>query len=255
MALTRSNKLRLIGTLLLAVLDIVTSTLLFVHGGNFRQRFLVDVYLYTFTSSKFDLWVFGLTRTTILLGTVLGFCRNPGKAGGRMQKVRIVVLIMAVAMWELTVIKLLVLSSHTKDLRLPWFWSMFAWNNVGPALFYVSWIKLANMKICETASSDRTLNVNTDEEERQPLLSNNVENKKEEKDKNKDDNEDQEDSKTTKEKAVTIGRLLRYSRPDWFPDTHCVRLSVCLINRYSNVQLGENSQIEVDHLTQKRDHF
>ena len=218
MALTRSNKLRLFGTLVLAVLDIVASTLLFVHGENFRQRFLVDVYLYTFASSKFDLWVFGLTRTTFLLGAILGFCRNPGKAGDRMLKVRIIVLIMAVAMWEITVIKLLVLSSQTKDLRLPWFWSMFVWNNIGPALFYVSWIRLANMKVCDAASPDssKTLNINTDEEERQPLLSNNVKNKKEENNKNKDDNEDEEDTKTVKENAVTIGRLLRYSHPDWF---------------------------------------
>ena len=218
MGLTRSNKLHLFGTLVLAVLDIVASTLLFVHGGNFRKRFLVDVYLYAFTSSKFDLWVFGLTRTTILLGAILGFCRNPGRAGGRMLKVRIFVLIMAVAMWELTVIKLLVLSSHTKDLRLPWFWSMFALNNIGPALFYLSWIKLANMKVCDTVSLDakKTLNVNTDEQERQPLLSNNVETKTEVNGKNKDDKEDSEDAKTVKESAVTIGRLLRYSRPDWF---------------------------------------
>ena len=217
MALTRSNKLRLFGTLVLAILDIVASTLLFVHGGDFRQRFLVDVYLYTFTSSKFDLWVFGLTRTTILLGAILGFCRNPRRAGSRMLKVRILVLIMAVAMWELTVIKLLVLSSHTKDLRLPWFWSMFTWNNIGPALFYLSWMKLANMKVCHTASPDanKTLNINSDEEERQPLIGNNVGNKTEGNDKNKNDNEDKEDAKTAKENAVTIGRLLRYSRPDW----------------------------------------
>ena len=218
MALTRSNKLQLFGTFLLAVIDIVLSTLLFVHGINFRETFLADVYLYTFTNSKFDLWVFGLTRTSILLGGILGFIRNPSKAGERMLKVRILVLIIAVAMWELTVIKLLVLSSHTRDLRLPWFWSMFAWNNLCPAFFYLSWMKLANMKVCDSASIEqsKTLNVNTDEEERQPLLGNNTHNGSVKKDEKNKDETEEDDDKTGKEKAVTIGRLFRYSRPDWY---------------------------------------
>ncbi len=124
-------------------------------------------------------------------------------------------------MWEVTVIKLLVLSTRTLHLRLPWFWSLFAWNNLSPVLFTVAWTKLANMKVCDELDSncDVTVscdagNINTEQEERRPLLAKNRAKAVEEKEENSEEDEEEE-AKTAREKAVTIGRLIRYSRPDW----------------------------------------
>ncbi len=102
----------------------------------------------TFTSCQ----VFGLLRFSILLGAVLGITRYPGKTSRRrMRKVRMLILTIAVATWEVTVVKLLVLARFTTNFRLPWFWSLFGWNHVAPFVFYLMWKKLSDMKTARTS--------------------------------------------------------------------------------------------------------
>ena len=98
--------------------------------------------------------MFGLLRCSILLGAVLGIMRHHGKkTRRRLRFVRMLILIVAVATWEVTVVKLLVLARFTTDFRLPWFWSMFAWNNFAPLVFYITWNKLGDMKTARTAKN------------------------------------------------------------------------------------------------------
>ena len=68
-------------------------------------------------------------------------------------------------------------------------------------------------QVCDVTASAQTLNVNSDDEERQPLLGN----KPSAGEKKQDGGGDgSEPKKSAREHSVTIGRLLRFSRPDWF---------------------------------------
>ena len=203
----RSHKLATIGGALLGLMDIAITTVTFVHGDDFKNQFLINVYLYDVSTSMFELWVFGLVRMTVITGGILGFICQANVAVNRFRKSKPVVTILLTLMWVYTLTKLLMYTEAMPDLNRPWFWALFAWTQLAILLMYVTWGAFSNITIDDQETCDTS--VNTSDEERQPLLG---DRQHEEERKTEDKSEEK---KLNVSSMKSVWRLLKFSRPDW----------------------------------------
>ena len=182
--------------------DLTLTTVLFAHGYNYKFYFLESTYFYTFSTSMFELWIFSALRLCVTSGTLLGLLMNrDGSATARINRTKIVVLLLSATMWMYSIVKLLAYSEHVRNVTDPWFWSLFVWSVFSAVSFYMNWHLLG--KTWE--SSAGTLPINNAGEDREDLLGGD----------GKDAEEEEADSASPKKpKMPTVWRLVSYSRPD-----------------------------------------
>lgn len=196
---------------LFLVVDITISSLLFGHISQFQEHLITEAKFFTFSTSVLEFWVFSLIRATVLVGFLIGVCCNgTQECIHRLEKANIPMLILAVAFGIYGVIKMLAYSEESENIAEKagiWFWSQFAWIEFASLGFYVSYYLLKTYGICEIALFEtQTQNsINQVDEERQCLLnSHNAE----------DEISVEIKQRTTMQKASSVMRLLRYSKPD-----------------------------------------
>ncbi|CAH1801209.1 unnamed protein product [Owenia fusiformis] len=190
------------------LVDLGTTTILFCHGNDCYKYYTNDVYGYQFGTSIFDLWVFSLFRVSLLLGTCVAIIYSPQSSIERIQKVqyRTTIILIAVAMWTVTLVKLLVHSDSNTDFQKPWFWSIFGFTLLCTIMFYTQWVILGNI----APPQSRLAKINKTDPERQPLLGNSTSTHID------DVSPNNNDEKKVKESFSAVGRLLSMSKKDWF---------------------------------------
>ena len=198
--------------LMSSVLDITVTTVLYAHGNQFRVYFGWVTEHYDFKSSLLGLWVCSIARSVIILGCLLGILFNKTiTAVKRVQKINYIMLVVAMLMWAFPFIKLLCVSEYAPNmLKQPWFWSEFAWSVLAAWVFYGNYVLLCRVKLplnvnCASAT---VVNINDITDDERPHLLH-------EQDVGCSEAEPEtEDEERVESKAVTIWRLLSYSKPD-----------------------------------------
>ena len=195
------NRCRLLYVLAFCVSDIVLTTVLFSHGYDYKFYFLASTYFYTFSTSMFELWIFSALRLCVTSGALFGLLLNRDRsATARINRTKIVVLLLSATMWMYSIVKLLAYSEHVRNVTDPWFWSLFVWSVFSAVSFYMNWHLLGKARETRTG----TLPINNAGEDREDLLGG-------------DGNAEEEepDSASPKNpKMPTVWRLVSYSRPD-----------------------------------------
>lgn len=169
------------------------------RSGPFIPLLKVSIYRFDFARSWFDIWIIALLRSSLLIGSAIGCLWNHVDGPPRVKLFEPVVVALALMMWVYPMTKMLALSDVTLDFRLPWFWTLFAWSNIGPICLYLFWSSVGQYEI---KSRGRTpLNEGT-AEEREELLE-------------EDETAGREKEQQEKKKSTTsIFRLLTYSKSD-----------------------------------------
>ncbi|XP_041346631.1 ATP-binding cassette sub-family B member 9-like [Gigantopelta aegis] len=184
--------------LVLTLCDVVVTTVIFSHGTNFHYHFTVDLYMYDFSHSLFDLWIFTLIRSSVILGLICAAIYNPVAAIPRAKFIKKVVLLFSALMFMYIMAKLLGLSDFSENMHDAWMWGMLGWTAAASFLFYGEWILISSVTVLIDVK-----NINSDEET-SPLLGNGSAGK-----------ESKEKSETAKAKRVPVRRLFSYMLPDW----------------------------------------
>jgi hypothetical protein len=209
----KSNKCaRLTFAIILAVSDTAMVTILYGHLNNLKDRLLIDFYSYDPRISLVEFWLLGILRGCLLLGVSIGLLRNSVQTKHRCAKYSWMATALAVVSWVYMMTKMLMYTEYTKDLKLPWFWSLFGWSCLSNLFFAIAWNLIGSVTLSQQETE--AFSINSD---KTPLI-------KEEKEENKED-EDEEIPNVSK--TQTVGRLLKYTLPD-LPLLLIAMLFMCL---------------------------
>ncbi|XP_051960517.1 ATP-binding cassette sub-family B member 9 [Xyrauchen texanus] len=184
--------------LLFSIVDIVVTTVLYVHGSCL-DIFADEIEGFDIHRSTLDVWGMVLIRATLLYGASIGVFCNSSDGPGRVSNLGTLVALICLTNMTYALAKLLMLSEEEALMYDPWFLSLFCWTCVAAIGTMTLWNLLA---YTPKAVSDRE-----DCEETERLVDGIV-------------TEDESSEKSRKSKkddshsGATIGRLLSYCKKD-----------------------------------------
>uniref|UniRef100_A0A1A8LEP9 ABC-type oligopeptide transporter ABCB9 n=4 Tax=Nothobranchius TaxID=28779 RepID=A0A1A8LEP9_9TELE len=180
-------------TMLFIVLDVLLTTVLYIHGSHLR-RFTQEFLDFNILGSALDLWGTVLLRASFLLGASIGVSWNKQEGPSRVAKFAILVLLTFMLVITYSLAKLLMLSEQESLNHQPWSLSLICWtcaSSLGVILF---WKQLGR-----ASNSVSSLSSRQGFEDTEKLVET-------------AGDEEKEDEKTSS--RATLGRLLSYSRKD-----------------------------------------
>uniref|UniRef100_A0A8C6MBG5 ATP-binding cassette, sub-family B (MDR/TAP), member 9 n=1 Tax=Nothobranchius furzeri TaxID=105023 RepID=A0A8C6MBG5_NOTFU len=180
-------------TMLFIVLDVLLTTVLYIHGSHLR-RFTQEALDFNILGSALDLWGTVLLRASFLLGASIGVSWNKQEGPSRVAKFTILVLLTFMLVITYSLAKLLMLSEQESLNHQPWSLSLICWtcaSSLGVILF---WKQLGR-----ASNSVSSLSSRQGFEDTEKLVETAGE-------------EEKEEEKTSS--RATLGRLLSYSRKD-----------------------------------------
>uniref|UniRef100_A0A1A8HUC3 ATP-binding cassette, sub-family B (MDR/TAP), member 9 n=1 Tax=Nothobranchius kuhntae TaxID=321403 RepID=A0A1A8HUC3_NOTKU len=180
-------------TMLFIVLDVLLTTVLYIHGSHLR-RFTQEALDFNILGSALDLWGTVLLRASFLLGASIGVSWNKQEGPSRVAKFAILVLLTFMLVITYSLAKLLMLSEQESLNHQPWSLSLICWtcaSSLGVILF---WKQLGR-----ASNSVSSLSSRQGFEDTEKLVETAGE-------------EEREEEKTNS--RATLGRLLSYSRKD-----------------------------------------
>ncbi|XP_065106155.1 ABC-type oligopeptide transporter ABCB9-like [Paramisgurnus dabryanus] len=184
--------------LVFTLVDIVVSTVLYVHGSDL-DIFADELEDFDIHSSTLDLWATVLIRASLIFGACIGLFFNRSDGPRRVSNLGTLVSLVCLTNMTYAVAKMLILSEEGNLMYDPWFQSLFSWTCLSAIGTMVLWNQLAR---ATSVASDRN-----DGEETERLM----------------DSVDTEDEYSEKSKkaqneeshsGATIGRLLSYCKKD-----------------------------------------
>ena len=196
-------------TLVSAIVDFAVSSALLVHF-NKPSMFSRQFFKYEFCSSSPDLWLLSLSRTTLLIGTVVGIIRNKRQAIARVASLKKPVLYLSIGAGVFTVVKFLL--STECDLHKStrqWLWCFFAWSVVCTAGTNCLWHWLSKKRNATTSSISTEGEIGSVLEQERLL-----------------DDEDRDSDDSEGEQGISAWRLLAYSKPDM---SYLILAILCLL--------------------------
>lgn len=127
--------------LILSALFLFRNDRMSLKGGRLWTRFDIQ-------TSQIDHCLLVLIRLSILIGGLVGVCWNPKAGVERVKTATLGIACICLAMTVYSPFKLLALAETTDSFRLPWFWSLFAWNMVASIVCVPIWsIGLSSVEV------------------------------------------------------------------------------------------------------------
>lgn len=204
-------KLAVSCTMLYILLDVVTTTVLYIHGSDL-YIFTNDVLDFNILQSVLDLWGIMLLRVSLLLGASIGVLCNKADGPPRVSTLTTVIILVCLIVITYALAKLLMLTELESLTHQPWLLSLICWTCVSSLCVILLWrwlVKESNSVSNRSSSgggrgSEDTENLVTGGEEEQEVGCERMKKKGEE--------ETQEKGKTSS--GATLGRLLAYCKKD-----------------------------------------
>lgn len=186
------------GNLVFILVDIVVTTILYVHGSSF-DIFSDELEDFDIHCSTLDLWGTVLIRISLLFGASIGVFFNRSDGPRRVSNLGTLVALICLTNMTYALAKLLMLSEEGALMYDPWFLSLFCWTCASAIGIMISWNLLSQTS---NAVSDRE-----DSEETERLVDG-IETEDESSEKGR------KSSKEPPHSGATIGRLLSYCKKD-----------------------------------------
>lgn len=185
-------------SLVFTLVDIVVTTVLYVHGSRL-YIFADELEDFDIHRSTLDLWGTALIRSVLLLGASIGVFFNRSDGPRRVSNLGTLVALICLSNMTYALAKLLMLSEEGDLMYDPWFLSLFSWICLSAISTMISWNQMAQ---ASSVVSDRE-----DSEDRERLV-----------DSIETEDEFSEKSRKSKDEhshsGATIGRLLSYCKKD-----------------------------------------
>lgn len=186
--------------LLFVLVDIVVSTVLYIHG-NHLITFAEDIWNFDILRSTLDLWGMLLVRVSLLLGASIGVYKNQEDGPQRMRDLGTLNSLLCLVVMAYALAKLLMFSEQDGMMYEPWFLSLLIWTCVAAMGTVMMWRILSKTPRAETG------------EDIERLLDQAAGNSSEE-----EEEEECRGAKALKKgqatPGATVGRLLSYCRKD-----------------------------------------
>ncbi|XP_066545998.1 ABC-type oligopeptide transporter ABCB9 [Amia ocellicauda] len=131
--------------LLFIVVDIVVTTVLYIHGTRLAL-FKEDLLNFDMFHSTLDIWVTVLVRASWLLGACVGVWRNTAEGPKRVSTCDSLTIFLCLVIMVYAITKLLLFSENGASLSSPWFLSLFTWTCVSSLATVFLWKVLAAVK-------------------------------------------------------------------------------------------------------------
>ncbi|XP_067262455.1 ATP-binding cassette sub-family B member 9 [Chanodichthys erythropterus] len=186
------------GNLVFILVDIVVTTILYVHGSSL-DIFSDELEDFDIHCSTLDLWGTVLIRISLLFGASIGVFFNRSDGPRRVSNLGTLVALICLTNMTYALAKLLMLSEEGALMYDPWFLSLFCWTCASAIGIMISWNLLSQTS---NAVSDRE-----DSEETERLVDG-IETEDESSEKGR------KSSKEPPHSGATIGRLLSYCKKD-----------------------------------------
>lgn len=183
------------GSLVFTLVDIMVTTILYVHGSSL-DIFSDELEDFDIHRSTLDLWGTVLIRVSLLFGGSIGVFFNRNDGPRRVSNLGTLVALICLTNMTYALAKLLMFSEEGALMYDPWFLSLFSWTCASAIGIMISWNLLSQTP---NAVSDRE-----DSEETEGLVDG-------------IETEDESSEKIRKESphsGATIGRLLSYCKKD-----------------------------------------
>lgn len=183
------------GNLVFTLVDIMVTTILYVHGSSL-DIFSDELEGFDIHRSTLDLWGTVLIRVSLLFGGSIGVFFNRNDGPRRVSNLGTLVALICLTNMTYALAKLLMFSEEGALMYDPWFLSLFSWTCASAIGIMISWNLLSQTP---NAVSDRE-----DSEETEGLVDG-------------IETEDESSEKIRKESphsGATIGRLLSYCKKD-----------------------------------------
>lgn len=113
-------------SLVYVLLDVVITTVLYLHGSQF-SIFREDVVNFNILESLLDLWACALLRSALLLGAYFGVLWNREDGPGRVDRATTVVVFLSMSLSIYAVAKLLLLTELGPLDQQPWALGLLCW--------------------------------------------------------------------------------------------------------------------------------
>ncbi|XP_026107371.1 ATP-binding cassette sub-family B member 9-like [Carassius auratus] len=186
------------GNLVFTLVDIVVTTILYVHGSSF-DIFSDELEDFDIHCSTVDLWGTVLIRATLLFGATIGVFYNRTDGPQRVSNLGTLVSLICLTIMTYALAKLLMLSEEGTLMYDPWFLSLFSWTCASAIGIMISWKLLSQ--------SPNSVSEREDSEETERLVDG-IETEDESSKKSRKSRKEPPDS------GATIGRLLSYCKKD-----------------------------------------
>uniref|UniRef100_A0A671Q422 ATP-binding cassette, sub-family B (MDR/TAP), member 9 n=1 Tax=Sinocyclocheilus anshuiensis TaxID=1608454 RepID=A0A671Q422_9TELE len=186
------------GNLVFTLVDIVVTTVLYVHGSSL-DIFSDELEDFDIHRSTLDLWGTVLIRASLLFGATIGVFYNRTDGPQRVSNLGTLVSFICLTNMTYALAKLLMLSEEGALMYDPWFLSLFSWTCASAIGIMISWKKLSQ--------TPNSVSEREDSEETERLVDG-IETEDESSKKSRKSRKEQPHS------GATISRLLSYCKKD-----------------------------------------
>ncbi|XP_028269051.1 ATP-binding cassette sub-family B member 9-like [Parambassis ranga] len=212
MIISMGFKIAVSCTMLYVLLDVVTTTVLYIHGSHL-DIFRNDVLDFNILQSVLDLWGIMLLRVSLLLGASIGMAWNMVDGPPRVSKLTTLIILVCLIAITYALAKLLMLTELESLTHQPWLLSLICWTCGSSLCVILLWRWLG--KESNSVSSRSSSGGGRGSEDTEKLVETGGEEEQEvgcERMKKKGEEEKQETEKTSS--GATLGRLLAYCKQD-----------------------------------------
>ncbi|XP_016369984.1 ATP-binding cassette sub-family B member 9-like [Sinocyclocheilus rhinocerous] len=145
------------GNLVFTLVDIVVTTVLYVHGSSL-DIFSDELEDFDIHRSTLDLWGTVLIRASLLFGATIGVCYNRTDGPQRVSNLGTLVSFICLTNMTYALAKLLMLSEEGALMYDPWFLSLFSWTCASAIGIMISWKLLSQTpnSVSEREDSEET---------------------------------------------------------------------------------------------------
>lgn len=126
------------GNLVFTLVDIVVTTVLYVHGSSL-DIFSDELEGFDIHCSTVDLWGTVLIRSSLLFGATIGVFYNRTDGPQRVSNLGTLVSLICLTNMTYALAKLLMLSEEEALMYDPWFLSLFSWTFASAIGIMISW--------------------------------------------------------------------------------------------------------------------
>lgn len=141
-------------TLLYLLLDVVVTTVLFIHGSQL-SIFKEEVLNFSILRSVLDLWGTMLLRVVLLLGACIGVLWNREDGPQRVTKLTTSVVLICLIVITYALVKLLMLTEVRPLTQQPWVLSLLCWTFASSLGVLLPWNLLAKQSKSVQSHSSR----------------------------------------------------------------------------------------------------
>ncbi|KAF7661446.1 hypothetical protein LDENG_00261710 [Lucifuga dentata] len=113
-------------SVLYTLMDVIITTVLYIHGSNF-SAFKKDALNFSIFLSVLDLWMMVLLRASLVLGASIGVLWNGENGPRRVSKLTTLIFFICMSIITYTLTKLLMLTELHNLLHQPWTLSLICW--------------------------------------------------------------------------------------------------------------------------------